>query len=441
MRRTLKLSLFLDDHHLREMVIGSAIGLSIKVLSAVSIVFMNIVVARTLGASETGLFFLGFTLVTIAAAAARLGFDQSIIRFVAAARENDDIDKLHGVYRKSICWVAIASISLTVLASFNVTWLVENFFPQPGFEPVVRSFLIAIPLIALYTMLAQAMQGLKKIAKSLLVLNVLMPMTLLLLMMLDPVYTAEAAAEYFILASFFALFSGLYFWHQSAPKTDKVKRFSSSQLWKTSTPLWAVVILSQVIQWSSQLMLGAWSTAENVAFFATAQRTAMLASFALFAVNAIAAPKFAALHEKGDIDGLKRIAIWSVRLMMLVAAPILMVMLLFPSWLMSFFGEEFRAASTALMILAIGQFINIATGSVGYLLSMTGHEKKVLSNTLLSAALAIALGALLIPSFGLVGAAVATATSVSAQNLLGVYQVRKHLGFNTLLFWKNKSKN
>ena len=255
-------------------------------------------------------------------------------------------------------------------------------------------------------------------------------------MLLDPVYTAEAAAGHFILASLFALCSGLYFWHQSVPKTEKIESFSSSQLWRTSTPLWAVVILSQLVQWSSQLMLGAWSTAENVAFFATAQRTAMLTSFVLFAVNAIAAPKFAALHEKGDIDGLKRIAIWSVRLMMLVAAPTLMVMLLFPDWFMSFFGDDFRAASTALMILAIGQFINIATGSVGYLLSMTGREREVLNNTLISAVVAIALGVILIPSYGLLGAAVATATAVASQNLMGVYQVRKHLGFNTLVFWK-----
>jgi len=435
-KQVLKLSSLSDDPHLREMIVGSAIGMSVKVLSAVSILFMNIVVARFLGANETGLFFLAFTLVTIIAAVGRLGLDQSIIRFVAAARESNEIDRLHGVYRKSVSWVAIASICLTVLALSNVTWLVENYFPQPGFEPVLRSFLMAIPLIALYTMLAQAMQGLKKIAKSLLTLNVLMPIALLLLMLLDPVYTAEAAAEHFILAGLFTLCSGLYFWHQSAPKTEKIESFSSSQLWKTSTPLWAAVILSQVVQWSSQLMLGAWSTAENVAFFATAQRTAMLTSFVLFAVNAIAAPKFAALHEKGDIDGLKRIAIWSVRLMMLVAAPILMVMLLFPDWLMSFFGDDFRAASTALMILAIGQFINIATGSVGYLLSMTGREREVLNNTLISAIVAIALGVILIPSYGLLGAAVATATAVASQNLMGVYQVRKHLGFNTLVFWK-----
>ena len=57
MKQVLKLSSLSDDPHLREMIVGSAIGMSVKVLSAVSILFMNIVVARFLGANETGLFF------------------------------------------------------------------------------------------------------------------------------------------------------------------------------------------------------------------------------------------------------------------------------------------------------------------------------------------------------------------------------------------------
>jgi O-antigen/teichoic acid export membrane protein len=250
------------------------------------------------------------------------------------------------------------------------------------------------------------------------------------------VNSAKAVADYFIIASLFTLIIGLFFWFQSAPKTKLSSSFSSSQLRKTCIPLWIVIVLSQIVQWSSQLMLGAWSTAEEVAFFATAQRTAMLTSFVLFAVNAIAAPKFAAMHAKGDSEGLKRMAVMSVRLMLLAAVPALMLMLLVPEWLMSFFGEEFRAASTALMILALGQFVNIATGSVGYLLSMTGHESKLRNNAFISAFIGVMLGIVLIPSHGLVGATVATALAVASQNLLGVYQVRKHLGFNTLLFWK-----
>ena len=432
----LKSASYLADPHLREMLIGSIIGLGIKVLSAISIFVMNIAVARTLGAAEAGLFFLGFTLITMAAAVGRLGLDQSIVRFIAAQQTTGAIGTLHGVYRKSILWVALASNGLALLLLININWLVKNLFDQPDFEPVLRSFLLAIPLVALYTMQAQALQGLRKIAKSMLTLNVLVPVILLLLMLLFPVTSAVALANYFNIACLFTLAVGLMFWFQSAPPKKSTERFPSDLLRKTCIPLWAVAVLSQVVQWSSQLMLGTWSTSQEVAFFATAQRTAMLTSFVLFAVNAIAAPKFAAMYAKGDRNGLKQLAMISVRLMLLAAIPALTVMLLFPEWLMSFFGEEFRTASTALVILALGQFVNIATGSVGYLLSMTGLERKVRDNAFFSALIGITLGLILIPSYGLLGASIATALAIASQNLLGVYQVRKHLGFNTLIFWQ-----
>ncbi len=434
--RILKKAINLKDPHLREMLIGSIIGLGIKVLAAISIFVMNIAVARTLGAAEAGLFFLGFTLATMAAAIGRVGLDQTIVRFVAAQKATNSIGMLHGVYRKSIIWVSLASTGLAYLGWININWLIKHLFDQPGFEPVLRSFLLAIPLIALYTMQAQALQGLRKIAKSMITLNVIVPAALLLMMLLSPVTSATTLVGYFNIACLLTLGIGAVLWIQSAPLKTSKESFPSDLLRKTCMPLWAVAVLSQVVQWSSQLMLGAWSTSEEVAFFATAQRTAMLTSFVLFAVNAIAAPKFAAMYAKGDHDGLKRLAIISVRLMLLAAVPALALMLLFPEWLMSFFGEEFRVASTALVILALGQFVNIATGSVGYLLSMTGLERKVRDNAFFSALIGVTLGFLLIPSYGLLGASIATAVAIASQNLLGVYQVRKHLGFNTSAFWQ-----
>jgi O-antigen/teichoic acid export membrane protein len=94
------------------MLIGSLIGVGIKVLAAISIFMMNIVVARTLGAAEAGLFFLGFTLVTMAAAIGRVGLDQTIVRFIAAQQATDTIGMLHSVYRKSIIWVRLDQYQL-----------------------------------------------------------------------------------------------------------------------------------------------------------------------------------------------------------------------------------------------------------------------------------------------------------------------------------------
>jgi O-antigen/teichoic acid export membrane protein len=449
MEKVSKWRLYFAEPHMREMLLGSVVGLVIKVLAAVSLFAMNVVVTRTVGATQAGLFFLSFTLITIIATFGRIGLDQAVVRFIAKDVEvsastspvasgsgEPTGSQLQSVFAKSITWTLLASVLLAFIFYVIAPWLNDYVFKLPGFTPVFKVMLIAVPIMATYIIYAQALQGLKKISQSMVVSSVLLPSTILLLLLLSPVVRAQEIGSYFVIASVFTLVLGVSFWVTSVPKTAHKTEFPSSILRATCMPLWTVAIVHQVIQWSSQLMLGIWEDAQAVAFFATAQRTAMLTSFILFAVNTIAAPKFAAMHAANDMQGVRRMAIMSVRMMLLVAVPTTLFIFLFPEWLMSMFGEGFSAAATALMILAAGQFVNIATGSVGYLLSMTGLEKKVRDNVLISGAVSVLLGLILIPIYGVIGAAVAYACGVASQNLLGVYQVKKHLGFNTLCFWR-----
>lgn len=437
MVKTLNWRAFLAEPDMRDMVLGSLAGLLVKVLAAVSLFAMNVVVTRTIGAAEAGLFFLAFTLITMIATAGRIGLDQVVVRFIASDTSSGKGTQWQSIYIKAVTWALVATMALALLFWRGAGWLNQWVFGLPGFDRVFSIMLIAAPFIAMYIIHAQALQGLKKVSKSMLVSSVILPVTILVLLVLNPVTNAEILGGYFVLASVLTLLIGRYFWTQSAPVSQVHKPFSADLLRTTCMPLWVVALVHQVIQWSSQLLLGVWESAESVAYFATAQRTAMLTSFILFAVNTIAAPKFAAMHAKGNMEGVKRMALVSVRMMLVVSVPVTAVILLYPEWLMSVFGDEFRQAGMALMILALGQFINIATGSVGYLLSMTGNETKVRDNVIISGVITVLLGLTLIPAHGVIGAAIAYACGVASQNLLGVYQVKKQLGFNTLCFWRN----
>jgi O-antigen/teichoic acid export membrane protein len=197
-----------------------------------------------------------------------------------------------------------------------------------------------------------------------------------------------------------------------------------------------VGILNLTVTWSSQIMLGVWANNADVAVYNVAQRTAMLTTFVLIAVNSIAAPKFAAMYRAGQHDALRRTAINSSRLMVLFAVLPLTFLLTFSEPILSIFGTEFTSGSVPLRILAIGQFINVATGSVGYLLAMTGHEKLLRNNVAIAAATTLVLGGGLIPTLGILGGALATASGVALQNLLSVWHVRRVHGFNTLAIWR-----
>lgn len=436
MDRVLNWQASLADPHMREVLLGSLAGLVVKVLAAISLFAMNVVVTRAVGPTQAGLFFLAFTLVTILATVGRSGLDQAVVRFVAKDRACCGGSALQDLYRKATVWAFCFTAALAFIVYQGADWLNNSVFSLSGFDEVLKVAVIAAPFMALYIIQAQALQGLKQVSKSMCVASVTLPVIILMFVLMFGYSNAKNIAAYCIVAAVFSAVIGGYLWHQSAPKVCQPQPFASSVLRRTCMPLWTVAIVHQIIQWSSQLILGVAEDAESVAFFATAQRTAMLTSFILFAVNTIVAPKFAAMHATGDMDGIRRTAVLSVRIMLVVCVPVTAFVLIFPEWLMGMFGEAFTAAAPALMILTIGQFVNIATGSVGYLLSMTGNETKVRDNVVLAGVLSVGLGVILIPLYGVIGAAIAYACGVASQNLLGVYQVKKYLGFNTLCFWK-----
>ena len=136
------------------------------------------------------------------------------------------------------------------------------------------------------------------------------------------------------------------------------------------------------------------------------------------------------MHTFGKkINEIQHLAKWSALGMLMLAAPIVAIMVFLPELIMGLFGDEFKEASNLLAIMAIGQFINVATGSVGYLLTMSGHEKDLRRVTFFSGPLTVLLSYVLILQYGVLGAAIATAVGLSVQNLLALIVVRKRLGF------------
>ncbi|WP_200240030.1 lipopolysaccharide biosynthesis protein [Thiohalocapsa halophila] len=420
------------DADFREILRSGALAFGVKAISAVSAFAMTVVVSRELGATEAGLFFLGLTIVIVVAAITRLGLDNTLVRFIASY----NIAGTHGEIRRllviALLWASAASILAAIVIAALADPIANRLFNKPEFGSVLRTFAPGIPLLATFTLFAKALQGVKRVPQSLVVLNVTLPLILLALVYLTSPALASDAAVLYLAAAATSLALGLFWWTTLAPTGTPSGAIDKKRLIDSCLPLLVIVLLNQIITWSSQLLLGAWARPADVALFNAAMRTAMLTSFVLIAVNSIAAPKFAELYSSGELQRLRRTAVATARMTSGVALFPLAVMLLVPGPLLSLFGPEFPDAADALRILAVGQFINVATGSVGFLLSMTGHERVLRNNVALAAFIALLAGVALVPPYGLTGAATATALGIATQNLLSLWQVKRLLGFSTL---------
>jgi O-antigen/teichoic acid export membrane protein len=183
-----------------------------------------------------------------------------------------------------------------------------------------------------------------------------------------------------------------------------------------------------VMTFSDVLILGLFVTATDVGIYTAAARTALLTRFLLLANSAVAAPRFAALHATHDNEGMARLAVRSTLLTTVSSVPVLLMFMLLPGPILSVFGSQFEAGAQVLIILTIGQFVNAATGPVGYLLNMSAYHRIEGHIAVAGAAITVGLCFALIPFWGIAGAAAANAVATATCNLLRVYFAKTRMG-------------
>jgi O-antigen/teichoic acid export membrane protein len=175
-------------------------------------------------------------------------------------------------------------------------------------------------------------------------------------------------------------------------------------------------------------MLGSMLGLETVGIYNVAVGGATLITFILVVVNMPLAPIVAELYTSGNRVRLQRVVTMSARVVLLGSLPIAIGLIFFGDWFLLIFGKEFAVGFSALIILSVGEMVNASMGSVALLLNMTGNERDVAKGIGIAAALNIVLNAILIPIWGLIGAAVATTISMAIWNIFMAVLVYKKLG-------------
>ena len=427
-----KIKAVLSDAEHRHTAINAAIALTIRVLGAGMAFLFNLIIARQLGAEQAGYFFLALALVMLLSAVARLGFDNTVLRFTSADAGNGNTVK--GILNFALKYAMPVAFIFTAITYTLAPWLAESLFNKPGLVSSLQFIAPAIIGLSIVFIVAMSLQARHKLVASIPCQNIAHLMLCGAAVIIFSDDSASAVALYFSLS--LGVTSCFFYWLSVQNLNNNGEKPDPQTLWQSARPNWIIMMMNQSVQWSAPIIIGIFLVAQQVAFFSVAQRIAMLTSFILMAVNLVVAPKFSAFHAKGDDEGIRKTALFSVRLLVLSALPIVLFMLLFPEFLMGLFGDEFKQGAIILQILVLGQAVNVITGSVGFLLMMSGHERDMRLVTLISGFGVLISVPIFTKLFGAIGAASATAFFISLQNLLAVYLVKKRLGFNTLKFWQ-----
>jgi O-antigen/teichoic acid export membrane protein len=413
----------------------------IRVVSAGIAYFSQVLLARWMGSFEYGIFVFVWVWVLILGGLAPLGFSTSCMRFVPEYRETGRFELLRGLIQRArvIAVSASTAIALAGLASLALFGhMLTDYYLLPFFL-----ILICLPMYTLVDVQDGIARGFGWMNVALVPPYILRPLLLLLAMLGVYVSGLEMNAVSAAGAAVFAC------WVSAIIQTVQLnKRVSAdmgegrqayeTDLWlRTSLPLLLFHGFVLLLQNTDILVLSRYVDPSQVAVYFAALKTISLVAFVHFAVGAAAASRFSAHNARGEDKELQGAVRDAVKWTFWPSLAGAVILLIFGKPLLWLFGAEFTSGYPVMFVLAVGLMIRAAMGPVELILNMLGEQKICASVLFASAGLNLALNFALIPEFGLMGAAFATAVSMATAAIAMGVVSQKRLGLNCFVWQRS----
>ncbi len=424
------------DFNLIELFRGGSIALFFKVGGILVGYLFFLFLSRIFGAEVQGIFSVCWTILMIAAVIAKMGLDTSIVRFVSELWVKNDTKEMTAVYRKGLLIVFVASTFCTALLMAFSGPLSRLYFDSGSGRSLIIWLSLSVIPFSVMSYNAESLRGLKKILQYSWFQNgtiYLLIMVFLLFIAFYSMGNEMIIGSIFVSCLILMVFSFIVvrksMGKSNTPVTGKGLSVSYKHILAVSFPMLLTNSMFLILSWTDIQMLSMFMDEASVGIYNIAVKIAAVNVVGLAAINAIASPKFSELYNSGDLPALRRTVKQTTLINTLISIPVLIIIFVFPGFLLGLFGREFSIGKEAMFILAAGQFVAAFSGSGMHLLNMTGKEKAGRNIIVAGTILNILLNYWLIPKYGITGAALATATSTIVWRTLTVVSIYKFFGF------------
>ena len=390
--------------------------------------------ARWVGIEYLGIYSLANAIMLIGEVIAKMGLETGVMRFVSQLEPQTERSKIQRIIQSSLKMTVIFSLGIAILLSGFSWFLVSLFKGTPILHIAIIVFAFTIPFNAFTLVSAFATQGFKLLKYKVFTTQFLNPTVLLLVMMISYWFISKELAIVVPIAATGVLGSITMFWILKYIFGVKLIGVLSTpfdrRLLAYSIPLMFVTILQTFMHWMDILMLGYFTHASVVGLYYPAVRTAGLLQALLISFISIYAPMISQSHGKGDFREMSRLYKLVSRWLITFSIPISLVFILYPMKVMLIFGPDYIDSASVLVLLTIATFVQTVLGAASPVLSMSGYTRIVFWNSLGAFILNLILNVILIPKYGIMGAAWATLISLTTIGIARVIEVRFILGLS-----------
>lgn len=409
---------------------GGMLNLVGAVVQQASLFAVLAILATGLGAADVGRYSLLYGMLSLLSLLGLAGFRAGLTRFVAMYLADDDAARLRGTVLLGLGVTVGASVLLGTALVLGAPW-VATFYHDDRLADGVRLVGLILPAATLTDAALSATQGWRSQVEYTLIGRFVDPLTVLgvtgLVVLLGrgllAALVAVAAGAWLAAAlSVVALGRRLRRVPRARPVMEARAIFSFSMV------SWVSALAATGLIWSGTLILGRMTDPSSVGVFTVGARLVSLAVFVMPPITNAFTPHMAHLAHLGRREEAARAYGTATRWILAASLPAFVALVTLPEALLHLFGEDFTEGVPVTIVLALGQLVAAAAGPCGVVLNMSGRVGLSMVDNIAVLVLDVILTVVLIPPFGIVGAALAWSVSLVVVNVTKALQVRHVLG-------------
>ncbi|MFT4157964.1 MAG: polysaccharide biosynthesis C-terminal domain-containing protein [Microbacterium sp.] len=409
---------------------GSALSFLGAAISAVMGLVLIIVLGQLLGDAGSGVVLQTIGVFTIALAVARLGMDSASVWILPRLMEDR-----RDMVRAATWFLVLASgIGGTIAAILLLLGAALVDAHHPG-EPVAAAVRATAPFLPLASMFQTAMsstRALGKVTAFVFVGNIPLPA-------LRPLFVAIAAgagAGLTAVAVAWALPLVPLIIIGVIVLALQLRRFTPTaspgflrsdiprRTFGYATPRIFAASVEQLLLWLAVVIIGTVAGPATAGIYGAASRFISSGFIIDTALRVVFAPTFSRLMHRGDHVQLASIYRTATIWLVLFSAPVYLLLSAFAPVALSLVGEAFTDGDLVIVLMSAGAIVTFLAGNIQSVLLMSGRSGLAALNKAIAVAVNIALIYLLVPLWGIAGAAAAWAIAFALDAVLATLELR-----------------
>jgi O-antigen/teichoic acid export membrane protein len=419
-----------------EFIGAAGITLGGAVFGAMLMMGSEVLAARFLGVAGYGLYALAIMFARISAVLLVFGVPISILHYLPIQLSRSEPQRALGTILGSLPLPLANGLTLALVLAFCGDWVAARFLHQPQAAHFLSVLGFAIPLVVLVDLLASIARGFGRALSAVLMQNIAPQLcaicVLLLLLLFHGPKIGVAYGQVAGLTAGVAVGIGFVvrLVRQQIGRVRPVLALGS--LYGYAIPIALNVAATLVIGFTDIYLLAVLRDAGTVGVYRACMQVVLAFGLPMSAIRAAIAPVYTVLIAESRYKLLQDVYSAAVRLATFATLPLLLVIIVNGGDLLRIMGPAFAIGTTALQVLACGQCCEAAFTPAHVVLIIGGRQRLEAGNMALAAGLNLVLNLTLIPAYGLLGAALSTATSLIGLAALRTLQLRRVLGLHTV---------